>query len=157
MTNMYMRSITGVLLLLLLSTGCTTSNEAPAATEFDSDEISMFMGSFYESLAAGDSSAVASMLAEDVLIAEGGNVQTRLEYLSGHFHGDAAFLGAMERESLSFSARLSGETATVVSTSRLSGMRGEREIDMISVETAVLVRIGDSWQISSIHWSSGRR
>ncbi len=160
MNRLYPRYIVPTLFLLILGTGCQApveeSAEAPNM-EFSTEEVADFLDAFHEALAAGDSVGVVSMFAEEVDIVEGGNVQSRAEYFSGHFRGDAGFLSDLEREGLFFTARNGGNTVVVISTSRLTGMRGDREINMISAETAVLGKRNDGWMILSLHWSSGRR
>jgi|AP95_1055475.scaffolds.fasta_scaffold00447_2 ketosteroid isomerase-like protein len=160
MNRFYPRYIIPTIFILIFGTGCQApDSKAPEApeVEFSTEEVSDFMDSFHAALAAGDSVGVVSMFAEEVDIVEGGNVQSRLDYFSGHFRGDAGFLSALEREGLSFTARNRGNTVVVISTSRLTGMRGDRKINMISAETAVLGRRDDGWMIMSLHWSSGRR
>jgi len=120
-------------------------------------DASEFMKHFHDSVASGDSLEVASALADDVSIAEGGRVQTRAEYLSHHFRSDAAFLGSITRDPVSSVERISGNATVVVSTTRLHGSFRDRSIDMISVETAVLEHSEETWKIVSIHWSSGRQ
>ncbi len=110
---------------------------------------------FSEAVATHDSTMAASVLSENVIIAEGGNIETRDVYLSGHFNGDAAFIGAMTREPISQKVTVSGDAAWMVSESRLHGTFRDREVDIISLGTLVLSRDGGPWKIVSVHWSSG--
>jgi ketosteroid isomerase-like protein len=156
MKNVIQGSLIGVITLVVFGAVPLFAYSNPTPARADSLSAEAFMNRFHDSVAGGDSTAVASGLADDVTIAEGGSLQTRSEYLSHHFRGDARFLGSLTRKSISTSTRMDGNTAVVVSTSRLSGSFNDRSIDMISLETAVLERFHDTWKIVSIHWSSGR-
>lgn len=123
----------------------------------DTTEVLAALDSFHKALAQGDSVSVAALLSSSVSISEGGKIESKEEYLSGHFHGDSAYLGAMTREPISSLVTIRGETAWVVSKTRLHGTFGDREIDSNSVETVVLIRSDGHWVIAAIHWSSGRR
>lgn len=122
----------------------------------DSSAVRTVVAEFHAALAAGDSARVEAILAADVAISEGGNVETKSHYLSGHFRGDAAYLGAVARDVVSSEIRVISDVATVVSRTHMHGSYRDREIDSSSVETLVLTRQHGKWHISVIHWSSGR-
>ena len=123
----------------------------------DTTEVLAALDAFHKGLENGDSTAVAGLLSSTVSISEGGNIESKEEYLSGHFHGDSAYLGAMTREPISSTVTIRGETAWVVSKTRLHGSFRDREIDSNSVETVVLILSEGRWLIDAVHWSSGRR
>ena len=123
----------------------------------DTTEVLATLDAFHQGLANGDSTTVADLLSSTVSISEGGKIESKEEYLSGHFHGDSAYLSSMTRESISSTVTIRGETAWVVSKTRLYGTYRDREIDSNSVETVVLIRSNGQWLIDAVHWSSGRR
>ncbi|MFT5142808.1 MAG: ketosteroid isomerase-like protein [Rhodothermales bacterium] len=162
-----MKTITSLLLIVALAACADPSGEASHADDMDHD-AAMHVGddmsetavgdaveAFRASIVANDSTAAASLLAENVRIVEGGNVETRDGYLSHHFHSDGAFLSAMTREPLTADVQMSGATAWSVSTSRLFGSYRDREIDMTSAELMVLEHGEGGWKVKAVHWSSG--
>ena len=67
---------------------------------------------------------------------------------------DMAFLAQMEREIIERDAAVQGNSASIVTESRIKGRYKERDIDLVSTETAVLERDADAWKIVHLHWSS---
>ena len=82
---------------------------------------------------------------------------SKVEYISGHFHGDSAYLAAIDRDQKSSDLKIVGDVAWLVSTTHMHGTYREREVDSISVETLVLHLSDSKWEIAAVHWSSGRR
>lgn len=112
------------------------------------------LGDFKTAIVDNDSEAVTNLLADDALILEGTGMETKEEYLSHHFHSDGRFLKAMNREILTQKVTTEGTTAWVSTVSTMKGTYSEREIDMTSLELAILVIEGEKWKIAAIHWSS---
>ena len=67
---------------------------------------------------------------------------------------DMAFLSQMQSEVIRRNESVWGSTALVVSESRIHGRYKDNDIDVISIETAVLERADDGWKIVHLHWSS---
>ena len=133
-----------------------SANEA-RATEQAASQVA---DRFHEALAASDRAAVEALLLPDVTVLEGGQAESRAEYLSGHFASDAAFLAAVEREPLTRRTTVAGDAAWVASSSRLSGTYEGEALDLDSAELLVLRRdeaAPDGWRIAAVHWSSRPR
>ncbi len=94
------------------------------------------------------------MLHENATILEGGNLQTRDAYASGHLESDMAFLGQVDTEILSREVSSNESQATVTTRSRMTGEYEGTPVDTISLETAALVATDSGWRISSLVWSS---
>lgn len=110
---------------------------------------------FHQALINGDEAAVRGLLAEDVLILEGGGAEQSLDqYASGHMKSDMAFLGAVESETLSRRSGMAGESAWVATETRLEGQFRDADIALKSQETLVMAREDDGWRITHIHWSN---
>jgi ketosteroid isomerase-like protein len=109
---------------------------------------------FRAAIVANDSTLAAAIILEDALILEGGGVETREHYLSGHFNGDGAFLSAMTRELKDRKVSVSGHAAWITTTSRLHGNYRDRDIDMTSAELLVLEHSDAGWKVAAVHWSS---
>jgi ketosteroid isomerase-like protein len=126
----------------------------PWTIETDSAAVVATVDRFHAALAAGDSAAVADLLAPDVIILESGVQETREEYLGGHLHGDIAFARAVPRERGPIRAVVEGDVAWTTSTSVARGEFRGREINSAGVELMVLRRAPGGWRIAAIHWSS---
>ncbi len=110
---------------------------------------------FHAALSGGDKQAVIEWLAADVLIFErGGAERSREEYASHHMNSDMAFMQQMQRDVIAQDESVLGDTAWVVTETRIHGRYKDKEIDLISIETAVLSRGEDGWKIVHLHWSS---
>ena len=95
------------------------------------------------------------MVASDVLIFESGGMESSLvEYEGHHMPADMAFMKAMQREVTSQRVLDLGESATVVTRSRIHGMYKDQNVDLKSTETLVMRKVGGQWKIIHIHWSS---
>lgn len=138
--------ITGILFLL--------SGTVLAQTNQVKTNVLKTLGDFKTAIVDNDSEAATSLLAEDALILEGTGMETKEEYLSHHFHSDGKFLKAMNREILTQKVTTEGSTAWVSTVSTMKGTYSEREIDLTSLELAILRKDGDHWKITAIHWSS---
>ncbi|MFT5142616.1 MAG: ketosteroid isomerase-like protein [Rhodothermales bacterium] len=161
-----MKTVTHLLLIVVLAACAQPSSEVPHADEMDHEEalhagmdmseagVSDVVEAFRAAIVAQDSTTASGLLAEDVQIVESGGVETREGYLSHHFKSDGAFLSAMTRAPLTADVHLSGASAWSVSTSRLSGSFRDREVDITSAELMVLEHAEGGWKVSAVHWSS---
>ena len=125
------------------------------ATSVPKDEPTSEINDFHAALASGDEQTAMVALAPEVLIFEsGGAERSRAEYASHHMKSDMAFLALMERDVIEQDSTVQGNTAWVVTESRIHGHYKDRDIDLVSIETAVLERGADGWKIVHLHWSS---
>lgn len=109
---------------------------------------------FHAALKAADVSAVKRVLAEDVIIFEGGGVErSRAEYESHHMAADMAFLKDLSVETLEHHVRVQGDSAVSLARSKVSGQFKEKSIDHTGMETITLQKRNGNWQITHIHWS----
>ena len=113
---------------------------------------------FHAALTGGNEQAVIAALAPDVLIFEsGGAERSRAEYESHHMRSDMAFLKQMRSSVTRRNETVQGDTAWIVTESRIHGRYKDSDIDLVSIETAVLERGMDGWKIVHLHWSSRER
>ena len=127
---------------------------AHGATQDDSAAVVAVVQAYHAALAAGDSAAALSLLADDALILESGGVETRDEYRAGHLPADAAFARAVPRHGGPIRVSVNGDVAWATSTSTARGQFRDRAINSAGAELMVLVRTGQGWRISAVHWSS---
>jgi ketosteroid isomerase-like protein len=122
----------------------------------DSAAVAATVRAFGQALQDGDTAAIEALLADDVMVAESGGVETREEYLAHHLPADMAFAAAVHREQRSLRVTVSGDVAWAVSTSHTTGTFRGRAIDSTGAELTVLSRERDGWRIRAVHWSSRR-
>ena len=154
MDTTYHRTV-GVLSAVLITTmaggACASGQQGPE------EEVAAVVDAFHAALAAGDSAAALSHLADDVTILESGGVEDKEHYRSGHISGDMRFAQAVSRERSEIEVSILGDVAWAHSTSITQGQMGDREINSQGAELVVLARAGATWKIKAIHWSSRRR
>jgi ketosteroid isomerase-like protein len=112
------------------------------------------LDAFHQAIIDNDSQAAQNLLSESVRILEGGNIETKDEYLSHHFHSDGKYLSAMKREVESRNVTIEGNTAWVSTLTHTWGTYSDRKLDLNSLELAVLKKEGKNWKITALHWSS---
>lgn len=172
LTPMRLLPLAGMLVFLLAFQAYTPADEpasdstvAPTASSVDEEEhyradslsVADVVEQFHAAVVAADSAVAADLLTAEALILESGGQETKEEYFSHHFFGDASFLAAITREPVTSQLRLAGDAAWVASISRVYGTFHDREIDSNSAELMVLRRTPEGWRIAAIHWSSRSR
>ena len=109
---------------------------------------------FQSALQHGDRAAVLALLAPDVSISEGGHVQTRDEYASGHLAGDIAFLKDAQITPVSIASMAMGDSAMVGSESAIKTLVKGKSLTLRSREMLKLRQDGGEWKIVSVQWES---
>jgi ketosteroid isomerase-like protein len=119
------------------------------------EEVIETLDAFHQAIVENDSQAANKLLSKSAKILEGGNIETKDEYLSHHFHSDGKFLGAMNREVESRSVAVEGNTAWVSTQTHTWGTYSDQKLDLSSLELVVLRKEKGTWIIEALHWSSG--
>ncbi|MEO7072135.1 MAG: c-type cytochrome [Rhodanobacter sp.] len=109
---------------------------------------------FHAALHSGDRAAVLALLAPDVSISEGGHVQSREAYASGHLAEDIAFLKTAQVTALSFGSMPMGGSAMVGSESTIKTTSKGKPVTLRSREMLKLRQDGGTWMITSVQWQS---
>jgi len=109
---------------------------------------------FHEALRTGDVAAVKRLLASDAVILEGGQRESRDEYLSHHLEADIEFAKAVPSQTRKLESNVNGDVAWVISTSVSAGAFRDRPVNLVGAELVVLARSGGEWKIRAVHWSS---
>lgn len=110
---------------------------------------------FHKALTTADPKKAMALLADDVLIYEGGGAEkSKAEYASHHLEADIAFLKGMKQSVSARSAQAAGDMAWVTSQGKTIGTYKDKAINSASAETMVLRLIDGKWKIVHIHWSS---
>lgn len=147
-----MKSLLSILFLLLYS-----FNAAFSQTSDEEDQIIQTLNAFAQAIVDNNSEVASKLLAEDIRILEGGGMETKQEYLSHHFHSDGKFLRAMDRSIDARTVFTEGSTAWVTTQSHLQGTYNDRQVNLTSLELAVLKKVSNQWKITALHWSSSSR
>lgn len=129
---------------------------APAMPAADSAAIIATVERFHALLEAGDTLAVARMLAPDMTVLESGSLESRADYLSHHLHADAAFAKAVKGVRRITMVASRGDVAWTIALSTNKGTFRARSVNSRGVELMVLTRSESGWLINAIHWSSAR-
>ena len=110
---------------------------------------------YQRALSDGDTMTVVSLLANDAMILESGDVETRDEYRSHHLPMDIEFARAVPSIRGPVRVLRQGDAAWAISTSKTQGgvYRG-RTVDSQGAELIVLTKEVHHWKIRVIHWST---
>ena len=142
----------GKVVMVGILSSCTAQTDSA-----DSAAVATTVETFHSALATGDSVTVLDLLSADARIVEGGGIETRAEYRSGHMRGDMRFASAVSRETGAIRVVVLGDVAWATSTSVTQGESRGRTIDSQGAELMVLTRERDGWKIRAVHWSSRSR
>jgi hypothetical protein len=151
--------------LLLLLGVCFSSTAFSHGDEKHQDKQVMFTGTdtdagqvvvaFHKALESGDSVKARSLLADDVLIIEGGGVERSAdEYASHHMLSDMKYLQAIDVKTLEHHVQVFSSIAISISRSSNKGVYKGKKIDSAGNETMTLMQDSDGWKIAHIHWSN---
>ena len=127
---------------------------AARGTPADSAAVIAAVERYHRALAEGDTAAALSLLANDAMVLESGEVETGDEYRSHHLPADIQFARTIPSVRGPVRVVLRGDVAWAISTSRTRGEYRGRSIDAQGAELMVLTREGSGWMIRAIHWSS---
>lgn len=110
---------------------------------------------FAAALRSGDETKARTLLAPNVIIAEGGGAERSVEEYAGHhMPADMAFTAAVNWTIKDRNSTIDANMATIVTESQIHGTFNDNTIHSRMMETMVLVNSVDRWRIVHIHWSS---
>jgi len=149
-------SVRFVATLLLVIAGITLAVAGQAEATENADHPAVVAATqLGDAISAGDVDTLRTLIAADVLIFESGGVESSLaEYEGHHMPADIAFMKNMSSEVISRRVIEAGDSAIVLTQSRISGVYKEKEVDLSSTETLVLEETDGQWKVVHIHWSS---
>jgi len=144
-------------LFLLLVSEFAPSNALAQKAQEDSAAVASVVLQFHKALTTGDTLAAMDLLAEDVLIMESGDVETRDEYRAHHLAADIEYAKAVPSIFGPMTITVKDGVAWVNTTSVSKGTFHGRAVNSNGAELMVLTHDRGGWRIRSIHWSSRRR
>jgi ketosteroid isomerase-like protein len=110
---------------------------------------------FHHALQNGDKEIVMSLLADDLIVFEGGIVERSLaEYAAHHLDADILFLKKLQIEHLEHHVDQNGDTAISMYRMHVKGEYKGETIDSEGMETLMLRKLAGKWKIVHIHWSN---
>jgi len=136
--------------------GHKEKDDAIENAESSTAAAARIVDAFAVALASQDERLARKMLADNVLIAEGGGAERSFEeYAAHHLNADMQFMAGVKATLKKRDVIDSGDLAIVVSESELHGEYQSKPIHSRMMETMVLKLTDDGWRIRHIHWSSG--
>jgi ketosteroid isomerase-like protein len=156
MTLRHLSSFAAVALIVVLASVLIGARSDVLAISVDADSaaVAAVVERYHGALSDGDAVIALSLLANDAMILESGDVETRDEYRSHHLPADIAFARAVPSVHGPVRVVLHGDAAWAISTSKTRGSDRGRIIDSQGAELMVVTRERDGWKIRAIHWSS---
>jgi ketosteroid isomerase-like protein len=142
-----------VAVLLLLTRASVPASAQPT----DSAAVATVVERYHGALARGDSVEALSLLADDAVILESGDMESRSEYRAHHLPADIAFARAVQEKRSPLRVTVRGDAAWATSTSTTRGRFRGKAVNSIGAELMVLTRTANGWKITAIHWSSRSR
>lgn len=113
---------------------------------------------FHSAVRQGRERAAASLLTDDALIFEsGGAERSKAEYVAHHLPADVEFERSVSSSLTGRAGRSDGASAWIASEGRATGTFKGKAIDLLTTETMILRRVGGTWKIVHIHWSSATK
>lgn len=125
-----------------------------SATLADSTAVVAVVDAYHRALSAGDTLTALSLLADDVMVLESGEVETRDQYRAHHLPADIEFARAVPSQRGPLRIVLRDITAWTISSSTTRGTYRGRAIASRGTELMVLSKHQEGWKIRAIHWSS---
>jgi len=159
--DMVTRSLRAAALVSLLAVAVPVAAEPPAPP---AEAISAVAGpaaatvdAFHAALRRGDTAAASALLTDDALIFEEGRAErSKAEYALRHLGADAAFSQAVPGVISRRRGDAAGDFAWIATEGRTRGRYRGSEVNRVTDETMVLRRVGETWKIVHIHWSSAQ-
>jgi ketosteroid isomerase-like protein len=155
---MQLKVIVALVVTLAAASPATLAQVPSAAVEVRSPaagEAANAVDAFHNALKRNDVPGALALLADDVMIYEGGRVErSKAEYASHHAPADAAYSAAVPSTLQKRLAIAEGNIAWITSESRATGRYKDKPVDQLTVETMILRKEQDGWRIVHVHWSS---
>ena len=118
-------------------------------------EPAKVVNQFHKALGAKNQELAKNLLANNVLIFEGGRVErSASEYANHHMLADMAYISSVDVETLEHQVTVYGDLAVSSSRTKTKGLYKGKKIDSSGMETMVLRKIQGKWKITHIHWSN---
>jgi len=155
---------TKLIFLMIAPLALAMSAKTLADTELEHDPNSVFLvnvqspagkvvSAFHQALESNDPKTARSLLADDVLIFEGGVERSADEYANHHMVADMKYLAAVESKILEHRVITGDDLAASISRNKVTGKYKGKKVDYESLETMTLRRMEGQWKITHIHWS----
>lgn len=118
-------------------------------------EPAKIVNQFHKALGAKKQELAKNLLAENVLIYEGGRVErSASEYAHHHMLADMEYISSVDVETLEHQVKVFGDLAVSSSRTKTKGVFKGKKINRSGMETMVLRKIQGKWKITHIHWSN---
>lgn len=113
------------------------------------------VSAFHQALNQSDQKKARSLLADNVIIFEGGGVERSAdEYANHHMLADMKYLSSVNSKLLEHQVYISGDIAYSISRSETMGSYKGKAINTTGMESMALKKTRNGWKITHIHWSN---
>jgi ketosteroid isomerase-like protein len=120
-------------------------------------EAAAAVDAFHAALRRGDTRAAQALLVDEALVFEEGRAErSKAEYAARHLAADAEFSRAVPGVRTRRTGDSAGDFAWIASEVRTKGAFRGSAVNRVMDETMILRRIGGTWKIVHIHWSSAQ-
>lgn len=110
---------------------------------------------FHKALKLGHNKKARYLLDDNVIIFEGGGVETSAdEYANHHMLADMKYLAKIKTEVLTHRVNIVGDMAYSMSRTKSTGQIKGKYINSEGMESMVLQKKSGQWKIVHIHWSN---
>lgn len=122
-----------------------------SGTETDAGKV---ISQFHKAIKKGHKKKARSLLADDIIIFEGGRVERSADdYANHHMLADMEYLAKIHTQVLEHSVQVNGDTAYSMSRTKSSGQFKGKYVNSEGMESMVLQKKDGEWKIVHIHWS----
>jgi hypothetical protein len=110
---------------------------------------------FHNALKLGDKTKARSLLGDNIIVFEGGSVESSAdEYANHHMLSDMKYLAKIKTEVLTHNVKIVGDIAHSMSQTKSTGQVEGKYINSEGLESMVLQKNNNKWKIVHIHWSN---
>ena len=140
----------------IMTTRCRVSaDQQPATAYIPVQDPGSFLEAFHAALYSNDLETVYDSFHPDALISEEGKLEDGLDsYIETHLSLEMDMLEALSRSYMGEQIMVFNGVAWATTTTRLHGTYEGRYIDVLQVETMVMLHGPDGWKIRQVHWSN---
>jgi ketosteroid isomerase-like protein len=130
------------------------SSKSSGFIGMDSDAAKSLVA-FHQALNSSNGNEARKYLDDSILIYEGGGVERSADqYASHHMLSDMKFLSSVSITTVEQQVKVMGDVAYSTSVSKIRGTYKGKDLDLTSMETAILKKGDEGWKIIHLHWSN---
>lgn len=132
-----------------------SKSKAVSENSVGETEAGKIIAQFHHAIKSGNRTKARSLLADNVIIFEGGRVErTADQYAEHHMLADMKYLADITTQVLEQQVKVIGDVAYSMSRNKSTGQYKGKDINSEGMESMVLLKEEGKWKIVHIHWSN---